>query len=49
MIIVSVFAKGFFKLVPILFGIAVGYILSLIFGGGIVNLEPVAEAKWLAP
>ncbi len=48
MIIVSVFAKGFFKLVPILFGIAVGYILSLIFGGGIVNLEPVAEAKWLA-
>ena len=48
MIIVSVFAKGFFKLVPILFGIAVGYILSMIFGGGIVNLEPVAAAKWLA-
>lgn len=48
MIIVSVFAKGFFKLVPILFGIATGYILSLIFGGGIVNLEPVAKAKWLA-
>lgn len=30
-IIISVFAKGFFKLVPILFGIGAGYLVSVIF------------------
>ncbi len=31
MFIVSIFVKGFFKMVPILFGIAAGYIASFIF------------------
>ncbi len=48
MIVISVFTKGFFKLVPILFGITAGYIVSIIIGGGMVDLEPIAKASWLA-
>ncbi len=42
----SVFAKGFLKLTPILGGIVVGYCLSL--GFGIVDFTPVKEAAWFA-
>ncbi|UTV28319.1 uracil-xanthine permease family protein [Photobacterium atrarenae] len=42
----SVFAKGFFKLVPIMGGILAGYATSLFFG--VVDFTPVAEASWLA-
>ncbi|WP_414931378.1 uracil-xanthine permease family protein [Vibrio europaeus] len=45
-IILSVFAKGFLKLTPILGGIVVGYALSL--GYGIVDFTPVHEAAWFA-
>lgn len=45
-IILSVFAKGFLKLTPILGGIVVGYCLSL--GYGIVDFTPVKEAAWFA-
>lgn len=43
---VSVFSKGFFKLLPILSGIIVGYSLSLMFG--IVDFTPVHQAAWFA-
>lgn len=42
MLIVGVFAKGFFKLVPILFGIIAGYIASACFG--FVSFVPVQES-----
>lgn len=45
-ILVSVFAKGMFKLLPIFSGIVVGYILSLIFG--IVDFSAIHQAQWLA-
>ncbi|AIW14742.1 uracil-xanthine permease family protein [Vibrio tubiashii] len=45
-IVLSVFAKGFLKLTPILGGIVVGYTLSL--GYGIVDFAPVHEAAWFA-
>lgn len=45
-IIVSVFAKGFFRLLPVFAGILVGYLLSLFFG--IVNFTSVREAAWFA-
>ena len=45
-IILSVFAKGFLKLTPILGGIVVGYALSLSYG--IVDFTPVHEAAWFA-
>lgn len=45
-IAVSVFAKGFFKLLPIISGIIVGYSLSLIFG--VVDFTPVHQAAWFA-
>ncbi|MBF8999458.1 MULTISPECIES: uracil-xanthine permease family protein [Vibrio] len=45
-IIVSVFAKGFFKLIPICGGILVGYAVSLYFG--IVDFSPVTKAAWFA-
>lgn len=43
-IVVMLFTKGFFKLVPILIGIVVGYILSIIFG--LVDFTLVANADW---
>ena len=43
---VSLFAKGIFKLVPILIGIAVGYIAALCCG--MVNFEAISAAKWVA-
>lgn len=45
MAVVSIIAKGFFKLVPILFGITAGFIMAWIFG--FINFAPVQEANWL--
>ncbi|MEI8594927.1 uracil-xanthine permease family protein [Photobacterium sp. Hal280] len=45
-ILVSVFAKGIFKLVPIISGILAGYATSLAFG--VVDFTPVQQASWLA-
>jgi len=43
---ISVFAKGFMKLLPIFGGILSGYALSLAFG--VVDFTPVVEASWFA-
>ncbi len=45
-ITLSVFAKGFLKLVPIVGGILAGYTVSLFYG--VVDFTPVAQAAWLA-
>ena len=45
-VIVAVFAKGLMKLVPIMFGIVVGYLLSLFLG--IVDFTPVQKAAWFS-
>ncbi|MDI3519504.1 MAG: uracil permease [Caldanaerobacter sp.] len=45
-ILVSMYGKGFFKLVPVLVGLIVGYGMSLILG--IVDLKPVQEAAVFA-
>lgn len=45
-ILVSLLGKGWFKLIPILCGIAVGYVVSLLFG--IVDFSKVIKAPWLA-
>lgn len=42
--VVSLFAKGLFKLVPILVGMVVGYIVSACFG--IIDFAPVAQASF---
>jgi uracil permease len=42
----AVFARGLLKLVPILVGITVGYLLSAILG--MVDLTPIREAAWFA-
>lgn len=43
---VAVFAKGLMKLIPIMFGIAVGYILCLFLG--LINFQPVIDAPWFS-
>lgn len=54
-IIVSIFAKGYFKLVPILIGISVGYVASILFdlivhpAEALVNFTPILEAGWISP
>ena len=45
-ILVSILGKGILKLIPILCGIAVGYIVSLIFG--FVDFSGIAKASWFA-
>jgi uracil permease len=45
MIIVSIFAKGFFKLVPILIAVIVGYLVSVPLG--LVDFTSVSQAGWL--
>lgn len=45
-IVISVFSKGFLKLLPIFGGIIAGYITSLFYGA--VDFTPVAQASWLA-
>lgn len=45
-LIVAVFAKGMMKLIPIMFGIAVGYILSLFMG--LIDFSPITKASWFS-
>ncbi len=45
-IIVSIFGKGIFRLIPILFGIIAGYLASLFMG--IVNFDAVVNAAWIS-
>lgn len=45
-VIVAVYGKGIFRLVPILAGVTVGYGLSFAFG--VVNTTGMAAAPWLA-
>lgn len=44
--VVSIYGRKMLKLIPILIGIAAGYILSLILG--YVNFAPVAKAAWIS-
>lgn len=43
-VLVTSFAKGFLKVIPVLMGIIFGYIVAIIFG--MVDFTTVAEAKW---
>lgn len=45
MIVVSIFARGFFKLVPILVSVIVGYLVS--FPLNLVDFAPVMQAGWI--
>lgn len=41
----SVFCRGFFKIIPILIGISVGYLLALMLGK--VDTAPIQQAAWI--
>ena len=45
-VFVSLLAKGMLRLVPILAGILIGYIVSIPFG--LIDLSPVVKAPWIA-
>jgi len=45
-IIVNIFVKGFFRLIPVIISLAAGYIVSLFFG--IVDVTPIQQASWFA-
>nr|WP_084213905.1 MULTISPECIES: uracil-xanthine permease family protein [unclassified Pseudomonas] len=45
-LIVAIYGRGIFKLVPILAGIIVGYTLAFLFG--LVHTDAIASAPWLA-
>ncbi len=50
MVAITIFSKSFFKLVPILISIAVGFVACLVMdmtmGTSLVNMQAIAEAKW---
>lgn len=45
MVVISVLEKSFFRLVPILISVMVGYTLAVLFG--LVDFTPIANAKWI--
>ncbi len=45
-IIVSIFGRGMFRLIPILSGVIVGYVTAIIMG--LIDFQPIIEAKWFA-
>jgi uracil permease len=45
-ILLSLLAKGLLRLIPILCGIAIGYIISIPFG--LIDLTPISKAAWIA-
>ena len=45
-VVVSLFAKGLLRLIPIFAGIVVGYIAATIFG--LIDFQPIIDAPWLA-
>lgn len=54
-IVVSVFCRGFFKLVPVLIGLATGYLISIVldllhvFPQPLVNFDFITNAAWVNP
>lgn len=43
---VNVYARGFYKVIPVLIGLAVGYTASAVLG--YIDFTPVIEAEWFA-
>ena len=41
---VSIYAKGFLKVIPVMLGLIVGYIVAILTGN--VDFTPIVEAKW---
>ncbi len=44
-IITTSFARGFLKVIPVLMGIVLGYLVAILLG--LIDFTPVLEAKWL--
>lgn len=42
---ISMFAKGFFKIVPVIFGLGTGYILAALLGR--IDYSPIIQASWI--
>ena len=45
-ILISLLGRGLLRLIPILIGVGVGYLVSIPFG--LIDLSPVAKAAWVA-
>ncbi|MCT4688474.1 uracil-xanthine permease family protein [Vallitalea sp.] len=46
MVVVSIFAKGFFKMVPILISVTIGYLLCIPFG--LLDTTAITNAAWFS-
>ncbi len=45
-IIINIYVKGFFRLIPVIISLMVGYVVSMLFG--IVDTTPIQQAQWFA-
>lgn len=46
-ICILTFARGLFKLIPVIIGLVVGYVFTLIFFPNLIDLSKVGEASWI--
>ena len=44
-IAISIWAKGFFKMIPILIAVVIGYVVCLVMG--MVDVTPILDANWI--
>ncbi len=44
-IAISIWAKGFFKMIPILIAVVIGYVVCLVMG--MIDVTPIMEASWI--
>lgn len=44
-IAISIWAKGFFKMIPILIAVVMGYVVCLVMG--MIDVTPIMEASWI--
>lgn len=42
---ISIWAKGFFKMIPILIAVVMGYVVCLVMG--MIDVTPIMEASWI--
>lgn len=44
-IAISIWAKGFFKMIPILIAVVIGYVVCLVMG--MIDVTPILDANWI--
>src|SRR5690606_11873786 len=44
-VVINIFAKGFFQIIPVIIGLIVGYLVAVVTGN--VDFTPLSQAAWV--